>query len=341
MAISKLSLFKRSNGFWYILFTDEGKIRWKSTGQTHKREALRALTEFETLLRAKQIPKNLEQFIREFLQYARGNYSPGTVYLYELALNHFLVVTGNIPLSKVTAKHFDLYRIKRLEAISPVTVNIELRTLRAFLNTALRWNLIEKNPFSGLKLVMVPEQTPIFFTRDDFQKLMNIIKEQCLREVVLFATLTGLRRGEIINLRWSDVDLPRKVITVQSNPTFRTKQGKRRVIPLSETAIYLLHSKCSKVYGEYVFLLNGQKISEDWLTHAFKDAVISAKLIDKRLHFHSLRHTFATWLVQDGVPIYEIQKLLGHSSIAVTQIYSHLAASELHKTVNRLHIELN
>ena len=59
------------------------------------------------------------------------------------------------------------------------------------------------------------------------------------------------------------------------------------------------------------------------------------------LHFHSLRHTFATWLVQEGVSIYEVQKLLGHSSISVTQIYSHLAASELHGAVNKIQVVLN
>ena len=60
--------------------------------------------------------------------------------------------------------------------------------------------------------------------------------------------------------------------------------------------------------------------------------------LNNKLHFHSLRHTFATWLVQDGVNIYEVQKLLGHSSVKVTEIYSHLVANELHNAVNKLSI---
>jgi site-specific recombinase XerD len=71
------------------------------------------------------------------------------------------------------------------------------------------------------------------------------------------------------------------------------------------------------------------------------DTVKEAKLENHRLHLHSLRHTFASWLVQDGVSLYEVQKLLGHSSIAVTEIYSHLQPEQLHETVNRLKVSLN
>jgi integrase/recombinase XerD len=65
-------------------------------------------------------------------------------------------------------------------------------------------------------------------------------------------------------------------------------------------------------------------------------AVRRSEVADKNLHFHSLRHTFASWLVQDGVSLYEVQKLLGHSSIAVTQVYSPLQPEQLHATVNRI-----
>jgi len=74
--------------------------------------------------------------------------------------------------------------------------------------------------------------------------------------------------------------------------------------------------------------------------HLFKRCVRKAGLSDKP-HFHSFRHTFATWLVQEGVSIYELQKLLGHRSISVTQIHSHLAASELHSAVNKISVSLN
>ena len=92
--------------------------------------------------------------------------------------------------------------------------------------------------------------------------------------------------------------------------------------------------------SEFVFSIRDKQIDEDMLTHLFKEYVLKAGL-ESRLHFHSLRHTFASWLVQDGVSLYEVQKLLGHSNIAVTQVYSHLQPEGLHSTVNRISIPLN
>jgi site-specific recombinase XerD len=96
------------------------------------------------------------------------------------------------------------------------------------------------------------------------------------------------------------------------------------------------HDACS----ELVFHFKGKAINPNWVSKTFKAYARKAGLNDK-LHFHSLRHTFASWLVQDGVSIYEVQKLLGHSSVKVTEVYSHLAASELHGAVNRLNLNLN
>lgn len=109
---------------------------------------------------------------------------------------------------------------------------------------------------------------------------------------------------------------------------------------MSEPVLQILWPKAQRSLSDHVFTLKGRRISEDWLTHRFKSYIRKAGL-NPRLHFHSLRHTFATWLVQEGVSIYEVQKLLGHSSISVTQVYSHLPASELHGAVNKIQVVMN
>ncbi len=354
-------LSKHSNGTYYLWFRDKhGKKEKVSTRCKYKTDAVRFLQSFkkddhERRQNAKN--KLLSAFVSDFLKYVSGNFSKGTLATYRATLKNFISIIGDVPLSFVTPQHFDTYKTERLKALKlgtnkkvkpvtietvrPVTVNIELRNLRACFNTALRWKLISSNPFSGLKLVPVPEQSPVFFSRTDFQKLLNAIETKWLKEIVIFAVLTGMRISEIVNLRWQDVDLQKRIIQIQSNPTFKTKQGRKRVLPVNNTAFSLLEAKHGKDTSEYVFTLNGKKILEDWLSHSFKQAVRDAKLQDGRLHFHSLRHTFASWLVQDGVSLYEVQKLLGHSSSAVTQVYSHLAPEQLHDTVNRLNISLS
>jgi integrase len=223
-----------------------------------------------------------------------------------------------------------------LEKHSPVTVNVELRTLRTAFNVAVRWELIDKNPFSKVQMASVPEAPPSYFTKEDFQKLLAMIAEEWLRDIVIFTVLTGLRRGEVVNLRWDQVNFDRKLIHIRSSPNFQTKTGKNRVVPLNEAAFQILSRRKREETSDYVFSINREPISGSWVSHRFLECLVDAGLGDTNLHFHSLRHTFASWLVQDGVSLYEVQKLLGHSSIAVTQVYSHLQPEQLHATVNRL-----
>jgi len=238
----------------------------------------------------------------------------------------------------MSMRHVDKFKTERMRRLGPNSVNIELRTLRAAFNIAKRWDLIEQNPFSNVKLARVPEREPVFFSKDDLRKLLAAIKEDWLKAMVVLALYTGMRRAEITNLRWQDVDFERKTIRVESNATFKTKQGKRRIIPLADTALNLLQVRQLTKRNEYVFTLNGRKIYDNWVTHKFKFYLNEVNLND-RLHFHSLRHTFASWLVQDGVSLFEVQKLMGHSNISVTQVYSHLLPETLHSTVNKINLD--
>jgi len=342
------SLYKRSNGIYYYSFKEDGKWKCRSTGQRQKPAALKELVSFQPRQVSK--PKTTFQtFTRDFLSYAETTYSARTLAMYKSILQRLSVFIGDKFLTSITAKDIDLYRTHRLKEISPVSVNIELRTLRAAFYTALRWKLVEENPFKGVPLLRIPDQLPTYFGKEDFQKLLSVIAEGWFKEFTLIAVCTGLRRAELLNLTWKDVDFERRLIQVQSKEGFKTKAGKRRTMPMSEVVYQLLWSKaqlhnCAIQAGQsvndFIFTVDGKKIAEDLVTHKFK-AYVRKVGLDPKLHFHSLRHTFATWLVQEGVSIYEVQKLLGHSSISVTQIYSHLAASELHGAVNKISIPLN
>jgi site-specific recombinase XerD len=333
---TSFSLLKRSNGFWYVLYETDGRIRWKSTHTRSKQEATRSLSNLKDLLKPRSRVILLSKFIQDFLLYAIGTYSAKTTSIYRGSLGSLKAFVGDLPLTSLTARHLDSYKADRLLSVSPVSVNIELRTLKAAMNVAVRWQMLEANPFRGSPLVRVPERSPSYFSKEEFQKLLSLIKENWLKELIVFAVLTGMRRGEIVNLKWADVDLSRKAILVRSSSTFKTKQGKQRVVPLSDVAFHLLSSKAVKSDADYVFSRHGRNISGSFVAHKLKHYVYEAKLTDHKLHFHSLRHTFASWLIQDGVSLYEVQKLLGHSNISVTQVYSHLQPAQLYDAVNRV-----
>jgi len=228
-----------------------------------------------------------------------------------------------------------------MKSISPTSLNIELRTIKAALSMAVRWNYIFKNPFARLALVRVPETAPVYFAKNDLQALIRTVKESWLKEIIIFAAMTGMRRGEIVNLQWFNVDMERRTIRIESDATFKTKLGRSRTIAVNEAAWLVLKERKESAFQSdgLVFSYLGERIPANWGTRLLKRYV--RKLgYNEKLNFHSLRHTHCSWLVQAGVSLYEIQKLLGHSSITVTQIYAHLAPNELHKTVNRISLNL-
>ena len=333
------TLFKRSNGIYYTSTIEQGKRRWRSTGEKHKDLALKKIFSSQ-----KSIPEvqstSLKTFISQFLEYAQGVYSEGTVEIYKKSLARFFSHAGNLSLSCISERHIDMFEVSRLKEISAITLNIELRTLRAAFYTAKRWKLINENPFKNVPLCKIDEQAPVHLSLTEFKQLIQNIREKWLKDICVFAIMTGMRRSEITNLRWSNVDLRSKIIIIQSHGRFRAKCGKKRNIPMNNSVFELLSRIRDQGMSEYVFTLRNEKINGRFLTRKFKFYVRKTGLDDK-LHFHSLRHSFATWLVEDGVSIYEIQKLLGHSNINVTMIYSHLATEHLHHTVERISVTIN
>ena len=353
-------LFKRSNGVWYILDKRHGNSIWRSTGHTERRIAAKILREYlalhttnppemVTVPIAIDIPKEertqvhenistltLEKFEQEFVEYAMHNYSEGSRDIFRRALSFLKELSGNIPLTAMNMRLIDRFKTGRLKTRSAVSVNIELRSLRTFMATAVRWGYLDKNPFSGLKLVPVAERAPRFLELDEFNKLYKSIGQQRLREIVLFAIHTGTRRSEIVYLKWSDVYMERRVVSFESYGAFRVKAGKRRSVPLNDEVWNLLSHLRGKATCEYVFSLDGHRIDESLVTHKFKKCVTRIG-IKKDIKFHSLRATFASWLVMKGVPIFSVSRLLGHSQVTTTQkYYAHLEPDTLHEVVNKI-----
>lgn len=333
MAISNLSLFKRKGGVWYIIYNLGGRVRWKSTGQKMKSDALKVLHDFEAHLQKKLPSVLLSEFQNTLTKLYSNAISANTLRSYLLAMRSFQTVIGNKLLNHYTLREVESFKAKRLETCTPTTVNIEFRALRAAFNLAVKWQLLNENPFLQSSQVKTAEQLPTYLTREDFQKLLGATVEQVLKDVFLFAALTGLRLGEIINLKWQEVDLQRKLVTVGS-ASFQTKSGRVRVLPMGED-VYRMLLRRSTLSAGFVFHKNGYQLQGSFVSHKFKAYVRAVGLSDA-IHFHSLRHTNATWLVQSGCNIYQVQKLLGHSSVKTTEVYSHLTASELHEVVNKI-----
>jgi integrase len=235
-------------------------------------------------------------------------------------VKHLSRMFSGLSLFKVTPSLIAQYKAMRLEeGASASTVSKEMICLSHAFNLAVReWEWCTFNPCQRVKLPRVRNQIDRWMTYEEQDRLLEACYDRpWLRDVIIFAVNTGMRQGEIINLRWKDVDLFRKTATVM-----KTKNGDKRTVPLNRTVTELLKAK-SKVVSlrGYVFTQRDEQVTKREVQRQFATALKRAKVIDFR--FHDLRHTFATRLAQSGVDIYAIAKLLGHKDIRMTQRYAH------------------
>jgi len=332
-------LSKRANGIYYVYYYGRnGKRTCKSTKSKFKMEALKFLTEFSTKVNREvkgmyNTPK-MEEFFKEFLQYSERVHTWKTTLTYKTTFNALIKFFGNIQLDELGTKNIEDYLQHRIKEASIHTGRKDIINIKASLNWAVENEYLLENPSKTIKRIKTPERLPIFFSQLDFKKLIAVIDIEVIKDIVLFAVNTGMRQNEILNLRLSQIDYKNRVVHLD-NRYHLTKSKKIRTIPLNETAYNVVIRNNKMNFEERVFMRNGLPIKQDYIVHKFKKYINQTGL-NPKLNFHSLRHTFASWLVQNGVPIYEVSKLLGHSDIKTTEIYSHLRAEDLRDSVNLL-----
>ena len=248
----------------------------------------------------------------------------------------------------------------------PKGYRIYYRNLKAAFTKAQAWEYITVNHFKNFKLPKSQELAPAFVNSIQLSAISDKIKKQAVKDITAFAFNTGMRLDEVINLKWSNIDYANRTITV-GDDGFTTKGRKQRFIPMTNDVYELLakrekskvnelaslpiiHSINNKCEGKrdaslplsmtnaFVFCKeNGFKYSKDYVSKKFKEACRKAN-IDKAIHFHSLRHSFASYLVQQGVSLPTIKDLLGHTSITTTEIYSHLDVSSLQEAIKKFDV---
>jgi site-specific recombinase XerD len=335
---SKLYLTKRKNGYYYIGFFEGNRRKWKTTKCTTKSDALQFLRSFEgTKKDAERTPLLSELFTR--FESMRGNsVRPSTMASYRLAVNRFKDVCGDKVIDQYTFSDIERFKNAQLEQkVSKISVNIWLRGVKSVLGFAVRHEWLTKNPVQRSLEFVIPQQSPTYVSKEDFQTLLGKVTVPVLRDLFLFAALSGLRLSEILNLKWSAVDFEKRQFTVSNSETFTTKTGKERTVPMHEEVYKVLSLRRGNGTEDgLVFCKRGGfRLERNYVSKTFKGYVRDAELSEK-LHFHSLRHSCASWLVDAGVSLYVVQNILGHSNISTTQIYSHLSQNTLHESVNRV-----
>lgn len=207
-----------------------------------------------------------------------------------------------------------------------------IQLVRHAFNLAVReWEWCRENPMHRVSMEKTRNEVDRWLTLEEEEHLMAA-SSLWLREFIVFALNTGMRQGEILNLQWQDVDFTRGTLVVM-----KSKNGTRRTIPLNAPVYELLAAKQAATgakKGRVFTTPRGNELKVRFLAREFCETRDRAGIPDFR--FHDLRHTFATRLVQRGIDLYKVQRLLGHKTTHMTQRYAHHSPESLREGVRIL-----
>lgn len=242
--------------------------------------------------------------------------------------NHILKYFGpDLQVVNITSKSLLTFRAQLVKKrLSQQTVAHCLSLLRRVLHRAQQWELID----SRLPYFDMPKfdnKRIRFLTKEEAQKLLVdlSLKSRLWHDISLLSLHTGMRAGEVFSLRQSHIDKANSMIYI-----FDTKTKSNRIIHLNAASLMVLEKNC--IGNDYVFKEHSKRIYQ--VSRIFRESVSACRLnIDiydrrQRVVFHTLRHTFASWLVQSGTPLVVVGELLGHKTLQMTKRYAHLAPSQ-------------
>ncbi len=352
-------LRKRSKNTWALVVdlpkdgTGKRRQKWVSIKAADEADADRQATSIKN-----DINNNTYDFsnakVGEFMDqwfeiYVKVNLRKTAIRNYKLVIDSYIDDIKSYKLKELTPLHLlNLY--KKLSAKSPYIAQKAHRVIRAALNKAVAWNVITRSPAMAVDAPSTPKKEQTVWTAEQIAKFLIEAKKVRNYRIYLVAIHTGMRQGEILGLRWSDINFESGIISVRQKllkagpkPEFdsvKTQKSVRPILMTKELKIELKiqqeiqnqekeDCKCvdEKLYEDYDLVFaqpNGRPIDGTNLTYReFNRILENAKL--PKIKFHGLRHSFATYLLTQGENPKIVQEMLGHSSIGITlDTYSHV-----------------
>lgn len=322
---------------WYVREGGKRKKRWKSLSRD-ERTARRMLREIERNVELKSV--GLRQsipwrdFEEKYLDWFKGTHRPSTVIRIGIIFRHLTRLYPIQSLTDVTHELMDRYLVTRkdMEGIDPATINRELGAIRAAINKARKWKH-ETSDLRDVERLPVPEKEAVVFTDEQIWTMLDRA-DPLFRMIILLGLYAGLRRGEMLQVRWQDIDWsgPVPIMTVGCD-VWITKTGDIRKIPLGPKLAEPLRA-WKAVCGNSENLIPW-KHAPHQLTNMFT-YFLRKRCGVKEGSIHSLRHTFVTRLQQKDVHGGKVQRLAGHKNYRTTERYTHLNVGDLIEPVCRL-----
>lgn len=281
---------------------------------------------------ARAVPR-FDEFIREQYMPHVETYKASPQTDWSLLKNHLLPRFAKRYMDEITRQDIvKMLHDRQAEGAAPGSVNRLLIMMRYIFNLAIRWEVpgIKTNPCRGIEQLKVNNKFERYLSPEEGERLYQAVcasDNPMLRFIVPMLLLTGARRSEVLNARWQDFDVDRRTWRIP-----KTKSGFVRHVPLSDGALNVLQIVPRLPECEYVFANPQTGKPYHSVYTAWHTARKAAGLSDVRMH--DLRHTHASYLVNAGRTLYEVQKILGHTQVKTTQRYAHLSHDTLVDAAN-------
>jgi integrase len=323
-------------GWWASWIDAQGKRRQRKL-DAH------TLTQARTLLNAEKArvektvtmgyaPPTVESFAvvsERFLKHQKARLTPASYTRDQgIIARHLRPFFGASKIADIRRVDVQHYITQRSSEVAPGSIVKELNVLKHLLSLAVQWELIPVNPAHGVKPPRVPAGRVRYLQPTELRSVLAACPEW-VRPIILLAVTTGMRRGEILGLRWLDVDQPGNRIMLP-----QTKNGDGRIVylnSLAQQAILAMHDPAA-VSTDRIF--SGSQMVPDYVTQVFARACRTCGIEDFR--FHDLRHTAASWMRMHGADIHTVAQILGHKDLRMPARYQHLSPAFLSDAVNLL-----
>lgn len=329
----------------------------------NKAAAQRMLAEIKTQNKSRSRYGNIpfQTFAVKYLSWAEANKAAQTVKRDRISLEYLQEFRSIKELEEITPALLDEFKTwlkNRTEKTRPQTckrqarkrgvlgphgINRTLQSIKMIMRKAEAWELIAPQKWNLVTKFKTSKGRVEFFTPQELAALLEwaalisakqpIGKISPWESIILLGARAGLRRGEMQNLMWTDIDFKKGVLSITPKKDWTPKDYECRDIPMSKDL--KVHLQKLPKRGPYVLYdVYGDRLSIDSITTYFRDKIVKKCGLEGNVH--KLRHTFASHLVQNGVDLYTVSKLLGHSSIKTTEIYAHLSPVTLASAVEKL-----
>lgn len=329
-------IYKRGNIWWIQYAGLNGEKIRESSGSDKFRvaEALR-IKRKQAIAEGRQpeIKKigvfTFRQLAEEYLKWA---YRQRSFKYKENIIKHLINQFGIYKLRIFSTKLIEQFQTERLNlGNAPATVNRYLATIKHMFTKAVEWEMVEEDTLKKIRKVKQLKENNRrlrYLSKEEAQALIDACNSH-LKPIVITALNTGMRKSEILLLKWDNVDLRNGFILLD-----HTKNGERREVPINATLMETLRNLPRRIDGSYVFFDPKTHNPYKEVKTGFKSACKRAGIRDFR--FHDLRHTFASQLVMAGADLATLKELLGHKDLTMTLRYAHLAPDHKKSAVNLL-----